>query len=537
MPFFGTCCRQGCAVLEFQHPGMLALLALAPVLWLLHKLRDRGADRPVAALFLWNAATADNARGHRLTRADPAWRRRALFAMAACLALSGPTLISESPPVTVWVDDSPSMLAVEGGQTRLELAGSQLERRLEPGATGPIHLRSLAHPERSVEVNDASQVAAALRAWPVAQRTLSVPPAALMDPARAHWLVSDGADAAIADWTAVTPLEEIVQVGSQMQNVSIASISARPSAADPTIMEALIDIRGSSGGEGQRTLVVTGPSETTRRTLDIVSGRNPPVTVTFPRGQRLEARLEPADALAIDDTLVIEAAATRTVAASVSHRCPGALRESVAAIVSIAPDPLAAGDSLAVECGALADFRPAHTATLMFITSSGQYAALRDPVWSRMAERLGNVVVDSSLRVVAGVELPGEPLLASDDRSLITLERAPGRPPVIYVALDVADTSWSDQPSFPIIIARLAESVLDRDLLDPVARAAQPLAGEALTPRHELRASRSPTASAGSVHDLSGWILSLAILFALADLGRFLANNRRARSSIGEAGA
>ena len=54
-----------------------------------------------------------------------------------------------------------------------------------------------------------------------------LPPPQALDPSRAHWLVTDGADADVNAWAVTAPIARRLQVGRAADNVGITRVSAR----------------------------------------------------------------------------------------------------------------------------------------------------------------------------------------------------------------------------------------------------------------------------------------------------------------------
>ena len=524
-------------MIEFQHPGWLALLGLAPALWWLHRLRDRGFHHPVAALFLWQPSENEVAHGMRMDKADPAWRRRALLATIAAIAIAGPLLHSRQPPITIWLDDSPSMFADESGNTRMELAAIELVRYADAAATDDIILRSLGDPSMTVRVAAANEITDNLASWRAAAQPPNPPPPALMDKERQHWLVSDGADRQVSEWSANAPLTAIVRVGSDQNNSVIAAITARANPDDARTMDLQVHIQNLSANSGNRTLVISGTNGPAEQYLALEPRSSRIVTATAAMGRDIEARLEPPDALAMDDSLLLTGNASAAIVVRIDADCPQALADAVAAIPGLRP---AAGPEqpagLLVVCADTYSL-PLASPVLLFVTPLADVQQIQAPVWSPGAGALRQLVLDE----VSGAELapqPGittTPLLSSGGRTLMALQQRPQHPPAIHVGLAIDDSGWTRQASFALLVARLAEHVTNRPLLDPLIAARQAVAGEEISPRHPLSANPAAFPVTGSDRDLSTWLILAALLLVLWDLVILVAAARKTLAPASQA--
>lgn len=517
---------------ELRHPELLALFAVAPALWWLHRLRDRGIDHSVAALFLWRTSISDMSRGMQIAAADPAWRRRVAFVFFACLAMAGPLYLSNKPAVTVWVDDSPSMYVSESGETRLALAADELSRKLEDKFAGELTLRSLADPARSLRADTTEALSQSLRSWPVANNPLTPPPPALMERDRQHWLVSDGADRDVAAWASGAPLSGIVRIGSDQNNTAVSAITARASAHDTNVLDVQIHIDYTGTAADSRTLTVTGVDDSGRQRIDLTPGRSQIIAATAMRGRDVEARLDPPDALPMDDSLTLPGGASAALSFRVIGDCPATLTDALAVIPKLEPadaaDPLAA---LIIACAPAARTLPDTGEALMFfLTPDSPPRRVRSPVWSTEAGALQNIAIDNVSGTV--IDLPpgtaATPILSSDRGPLISLQQETGRAPAVYVGVDIADSAWVGQPSFVLLVARLAELVAGQPLLDPIDAVARITGDEEISPRYELRPRDVDVIPSSTGRDIAAWLILAALLLVLLDLGVLVGNARRA---------
>ena len=106
-------------LLSFAAPIWLSGLLLLPVIRWLHRGGRAPARVPVSRLDLWQRSAASSPAAGERRPPDPAWRRRALVTALLFVALSEPQLPEPRTRITLWVDDSLSMLTREASGTRL----------------------------------------------------------------------------------------------------------------------------------------------------------------------------------------------------------------------------------------------------------------------------------------------------------------------------------------------------------------------------------------------------------------------------------
>lgn len=376
-------------MLSLAAPWWLLGLLLLPVVRWLHRSGRHRRALPVSHLALWRGAAAQQAAAAALERQppDPAWRRRALLAALLFTALAGPQWPARQPGVTVWVDDSISMLTQEVNGTRLALGLAQAQRLLAQTPHGDVELRTLSDPWRPRAQLDAATPAAlaasalaqqpAAPAGPSAEALMRAsvevsgpPPAALLRRDRLHWLVTDGTDSALLNWPAGQRADRVLQVGVVARNVGLESVSARRSAADANMLDVLVKISNGGQADEARELVVSSASgEQARVKQRLAAGTSAWVQVQVPAAPaaalapalparsaltalpprlapgplaassaaqarlapKLWAALLPADALTADDTLVLDLAPLQRRRVAVDGQCPPMLLAAVAA--------------------------------------------------------------------------------------------------------------------------------------------------------------------------------------------------------------
>jgi len=185
-------------LLTLTAPLWLLGLALLPAIRWLHRGGPHRRALSVSHLGLWRGAAATGAATGERRPPDPAWRRRALLAALFVLALAGPQWSEQGVRITLWIDDSLSMLTREPQGTRL-VQGWRLARSLlaeVPNAD--VEVRTLGDPWHSYGAPSDAAVAATIAA--AGRREPGAPPAALLSARDQHWLITDGADVSLFDW-------------------------------------------------------------------------------------------------------------------------------------------------------------------------------------------------------------------------------------------------------------------------------------------------------------------------------------------------
>jgi hypothetical protein len=127
--------------MSFAHPSALWLLALLPILWLVHRRRPRQRVM-IANLFLWRSeGRPEPALLSRWRRRNPLlWVQMAVLA-ALALVLAGPSWTARRNTIAVVIDVSLSMGARDGTATRLDLARTRVRALLGAEARGAtLHL-------------------------------------------------------------------------------------------------------------------------------------------------------------------------------------------------------------------------------------------------------------------------------------------------------------------------------------------------------------------------------------------------------------
>ena len=459
--------------MSFATPICLLGLALLPVIRWWHRGGAHRRALPVPRLGLWQGAAANrNAVGERRPP-DPAWRRRALLAALLFAALAGPQWPLQRPRITLWVDDSLSMLTREAKGTRLAEGMAQARSLLAAAAPAEVEVRALGDPWHRLgepsETTGAALVAGAGRKPPAA------PPAALLRRDRLHWLVTDGADATLLEWPAGARPDHIVQVGSATRNVGLARLAARRNLSDPDRIDLLLKVSNGGNAIETRELVFsTEAGEAARSTHRLDPGASAFVTATVALAAQARAALQPGDALAEDDQIVLDLAPLRRRRVAADAACPAALLAAIGAHPALTLAPANASDVDAwLDCGTPGPARSVATLRVLADRLPARPAAALQ--WSAAVAEPDRIRLDAErLRLSARLQArtADAVLLAAGDAPLI-VSRAGGASTLLETSLDFA--AMSNTPAsppgaeIPLLVNLMFERLLGGRLLDAVA--------------------------------------------------------------------
>ena len=296
--------------LSLAAPIWLCGLLLLPLIRWLHRGGPQRRALPVSRLALWRGAVASSPAGGERRPPDPAWRRRALLAALLSLALAEPQWPGQRTQLTLWVDDSLSMLTREAQGTRLAVGLAQARALLAEAAPTEVDVRTLGDPWRALGALDEASVATILDG--AGRGVPAPPPPALLRRQSQQWLLTDGADAVLRAWPGDRQPDRVIQVASVTRNVGLERLSARRHLEDPDQLDLLLKVTNGGSAAETRTLVwFAGGAEVARSTLDLAAGTSALVRATIPTAASVRATLQPGDALAADAEIVLDLAPLR----------------------------------------------------------------------------------------------------------------------------------------------------------------------------------------------------------------------------------
>jgi len=524
-------------LLSFATPAWLLGLLLVPVIRWLHRGGAQLRSVPVASLALWRkAATAGPSAGERRPP-DPAWRRRALAAALLSVALAGPRSAAPVERLTVWVDDSLSMLTRESGASRLETGLAEIAAELAARPGVEVEVRTLGNPWQRLDGLSPGAIAALVQA--AGQREPAAPPAGLLRADRRHWLLTDGADAEFLDAASGIGFSKVFRVGAVTRNAGLVRLSARRSLADRDRLD--LELQVSNGGDAAEervAVLATDSGEMMRASLTLEPGASTTVSAVAPMSAVVQARLEPGDALADDDTLGLDAHALLARRVAADPACPAAILAALRTHPALTITEAPAEADLAVECGGTAGSPPPTTTPrLRFVRDR-----LPEPVdarltWSSSVTEAQRGSLDS-LKLRTGGQLAppvrGDVLLLASGSVPLIVERRKDGARLIETAIE-AEGVEPDRPVAPLLVALLVDRALDTSLLDAVAVNARSERAIAVVPRED--AMPTATGATGTARQSRPWMRPLIVAAALVLLWELAALLRRWRRERIEAEA
>lgn len=481
---------------------------------------------PVSALFLFQALRQYDSGAAASHRADPLWRLRALIIGSALVALSGPVWQDTSTaPVEVWVDDSLSMQALEQGESRLGHAFQQLIETLAPRRSREIVLHSLGTPNQRLQIGPAQPMEqqALLREWrkiPVAEPH---PPASTtLRPEALHYLLTDGADAALNRWSGQAPLQQLIRVGTATDNLALTLLSLRPALTEPDSWMGLVALSNLGKTRVMANLEVANGSG---KLLDWPLDLEPDSSIAesfrlqLASLEGLYARLSPTgpmplDALPLDDQLTLPFTQRARLYIGISGDCSryllAALRSDRGVGITTLEDPRIEAQLL---CGDLP--LPSATPTIRLHPIVQRRLTTSAPHWHAAAGKLQQLLLQRlEYSSSAPQATPTQQLLLSGDGRALIL--AVGEPvPRIEIFLDMASSELTSSPLYPLLLSGLFEQLLQRSSDDEIIRVERDPQASRIAPLvGNQPALRTTPAATMAQHEL-GWILLLCILSLL----------------------
>jgi hypothetical protein len=458
-------------VIGFAHPAWLLGLLLAPVIWYLHRSGPLLQRVPVASVELWRDATATASRSGRRPRPDPAWRRRAAIAVLLSLALASPDWRGAAPRVTVWIDDSLSMRSADASGSRLQQAVSLTQRALEAAGAEDVIARRLSEPTR--QYDGLGDNALSARHADAQRSEPRLPPPESLDRSRTHWLVTDGADAAVNAWAATAPIARVLQTSGATRNVGVTRMSARLQPGDASTLAVQVRVLNGGSERESRTLeLVAGTSRIEARKVELDAGRAATlefVLATAP-ATPLGVRLLPGDALADDDALQIDLAPLAPLPVTVDAGCPAPVTRAVRAHPALRSSHVEAA-RLVIYCGGLPDARGA--ARIVLHQGAPTVLDASRLFWSPTAADLQRQLADHLPAAARGrlePPRPGDIVLLGSGTSPLIVSRA-GSPRRVESVLDIEAPGFATGPGLPLLVAALADVALGEPLLGRTASA------------------------------------------------------------------
>lgn len=505
------------ALLSFLTPLWLAGLVLLPAIRWLHRGGPPRREVAVSRLALWRGAEASRPNAGTRRPPDPAWRRRALLMALLLIALAGPRWPEERVRVTLWIDDSLSMLTREASGTRLAEGLAHARSQLAETPASDVEMRVLSDPwPRLGALGDATTATVLSNAG---RKEPGPPPAALLRSDSQQWLVTDGADATLFAWPGGRRPDRVVQVGGMTRNVGLERLSARRHPGDPQSVDLLLKVTNGGLADEARTVVFSaGGVEVGRDDVRLAVGASRLVEATIPASSpSVRAVLQPGDALAEDDMITLDLAPLRPRRVTVDPACAKALVAAVAthpALTLVRPG--AAGAEAAIDCSA-----GSASTVLPILRVLADRVPSRPPGAPRWTSTIAGAhrgeLDGSRLQIAAHLQVrPNDNvLLALGDEPVIVARG--GKAKVVETSLDVASIASGRGPELPLLVDLMVGTLLGPGLLDAVAVVDRGPRASHVAPLPELVASAATpsTTVARASRDVIWPVLVVALLALL----------------------
>jgi hypothetical protein len=457
----------------FAHPLGLLALAAVPAVVALHLFRRRFVERPVSALFLWQAVDHSSIAGRRL---EPLHRNPSFWLELFAAALLG---LACAAPRLPWTQPARHLVVVLDGSVSMA-AGAPDSARAR--AVAAVRARIAALPRRSrvtlIESGATPRLLAGPAAFPAeagARLAEWQPSLGRHDVGRALALASELA-AGRAVWLVTDRFEpdrhprevELLAVGRPLDNIGFTHASRSREGGNERIF---LTITSCARVKQERRLTIAADSNVLEtRDLELAPDERLALEFALPAGSpALHARLDP-DASTADDAVWLAPIPPRTLRLATTlppdeARSLGLTSGAAAAAVdrwcALVPDSVAAspGDAHLV-AGATAG-GGASAWSLVVTGPAPAGVEPRDLIGPFLIEKrhplLRGVTLDGIVwSVAARHPWSGAPLVSAGDLPLLT-EETSGERRVITLYLDPARSSLQRSPDWPILLTNLAE--------------------------------------------------------------------------------
>lgn len=522
----------------FFYPLWFIALAAIPLIRWLHRWQTTLSAWPVSAIFLWDQAVDVDAPGQKKQPPDPAWRRRALATALLITALAQPYWQQDVRSLTVWLDDSLSMLTLEENQTRLATAMQSLSRELDLGESRwrEVELRSLGNPGLVRRYPDGT--ALNLDAWLSGELSEPVgPPTSLMSRDSTHWLLTDGASQGVQSWAQRAGIDRVIQVGSVTENSAVTRLAARRGLERAHSLDILVSISNTGHGADARRLEIVSDDQVLQTAdLTIPPGQTIDWQTRLPApGDSLTALLAPGDSLAADDGMTIGLERFKPLATRVDPDCEFALRHALATHPALQVSETGSNTVLHISCPQESypilpnSAGPGAIARIRTLVAASQPVGA-SPSWSPHADFPQDVGLLPEW-ISAAPWPDGLPdsehqvILSSADMPLVVAHRQAASGSTDAVASLIVDTvidmrhaQFIRQPEFAAFVGALADIATQRYLLDETVSASRDPLASVVTPV-PVDARSGPSVTSGRVTrtPLSSVFLIAALLVLSLD--------------------
>jgi hypothetical protein len=323
------------------------------------------------------------------------------------------------------------------------------------------------------------------------------------------------------------------------RNAGLVRLAARRSLADRDRLDLELQVsNGGNAAEERVAVLATDSGEVMRTSLTLEPGASTTVSAAAPMSSRVQARIEPGDALAADDTLTLDPRPLLARRVAADPACPAAILAALRTHPALTVTEAAAEAGLAVECGGTSGSPPTKTTPRLRFVRDRLPEPVDGPlIWSSSVSEPQRGSLDS-LKLRTGGQLAppvrGDVLLLSAGTVPLIVERRKDGAPLIETAIE-AEGVEPDRPVAPLLVALLVDRALDTSLLDAVAVNARSERAIAVVPRED--AMPTATGATGAALESRNWMLPLIVAAALVLLWELAALLRRWRRERVEAEA
>jgi len=461
----------------FANPlGLLALFAV-PAVVALHLYRRRFEPRLVSALFLWGIDDRAPVAGRKrepLRTSVSFWCELGV-ALLLGLAFAGPRsscAAGRSEHLVVVLDSSASMGATSEGKSARQRAVELVAERIDELGRGSRVTLVQSGPRPALVAGPAAfpaEARAGLERWqPLAAHHDLGPAVAL-----ALQFAGDARVTLVTDhyrpedWPETI---EVVSIGRPLDNWAITRAARTRERAEDGVEHEKLFVTLASFARSARSsgvLVSAAGRELARREEAIEPGKRAHFAIEVPEGiGPVEVRID-ADALALDDSILLAPPPARTLALhsmldedelrALGLAEPG--ERNITRWLALVPRSVASPSSDAAHLVIARGAVDAPAAwTLAFEPLGSERKDLVGPFLADRASALldGTTLEGSVWSIDPALELPGAPLVSAGNLAILSEERR-GERVTWHLNLDPARSSLQRSPDWPILLANLAE--------------------------------------------------------------------------------
>jgi hypothetical protein len=411
------------------------------------------------------------------------------------------------------------MLTREAHATRIVEGLAQARALLADVPHAVVELRTLGDPWHSL--GDFTDAAVATIVAGAGQKTPTAPPAALLRRESLHWLLTDGAHAALFAWPGDRRPDRVIQVADVARNVGLERLSARRNLTNPEQYDLLLKVtNGGTAAETRAVVFATDAGEISRSTHRIEAGASVLVSAVIPASPRVGATLQPGDALAEDDELVLDLRPLRRRPVATDSSCPAALLAAIHAHPALSVAKKSGPDvEAALDCGA---HGAASDVPTLRVLANRLPTRPRGPVqWSSAVPESQRIRLDPEGMKVAA-RLAARPmddvLLAAGDEPLII--RRAGAAKALETSLDFGSQESTQRPETPLLVNLMFEHLLGAGLLDEIVISDRGAGSALVAPldRAGAIAAPIPPSDSAPLRNLARPLLVAALLVLLWEM-------------------